>query len=263
MSKKSLVRRAIVTPDKHFPLAHMPSIKVLCKAIEIVKPDIYIDLGDVGEWHGCSHWQWKKRKRPPLEYQLPFIDKDVKDVNDGMDIIDESLDKANTKEKHMIEGNHDDWMNRFVEENPYLTQYKFADIVNLKERGYKYHSSSLPPEKYLKIGKLSFYHGHHFASIHHARNHLTKLGGNIMYGHHHDIQQSSVTHMDGAKSAWSIGCLKDMASEKNAWLGGRPINWSHAFSIVDFLENGYFTVHVIQIINGKTSLWGEVIDGNN
>jgi hypothetical protein len=23
-----------------------------------------------------------------------------------------------------------------------------------------------------------------------------------------------------------------------------------------------FTVHIIQIINGKTSLWGEIIDGN-
>ena len=79
--KKSPVRRAIVTPDKHFPLADMPSIKVLCKTIEIVKPDIYIDLGDVGEWSGCSHWQWSKKKRPPLEYQLPFIDQDVVDVN--------------------------------------------------------------------------------------------------------------------------------------------------------------------------------------
>ena len=83
-----------------------------------------------------------------------------------------------------------------------------------------------------------------------------------MYGHHHDIQQSSITHMDGQKSAWSIGCLKDMSSEKNNWLGHRQHNWSHAFSIVDVYEKGFFTVHVIQIINGKTSLWGEVIDGN-
>ena len=106
--KKGVVRRAIVTPDKHFPLAAIPAIKVVCKAIEIVKPDIYIDLGDVGEWHGCSHWQWKKKKRPPLEYQLPFIEQDIIDVNKGMDIIDEALDKAKCKEKHMIEGNHDD-----------------------------------------------------------------------------------------------------------------------------------------------------------
>lgn len=257
MPKKTPVRRAIVTPDKHFPLADMPAINVLCKTIEIVKPDIYIDLGDVGEWHGCSHWQWKKKKRPPVEYQLPFIEKDIVDVNSGMDIIDESLDKANCKEKYITEGNHDDWMNRFTEEHPYLN-YEFKNVVKLDERGYIFY----PIGKYLKVGKLFFYHGHHFGSINHTRNHLVKLGSNIMYGHHHDLQQSSLTHMDGVKSAWSIGCLKDMGDEKNSWLGNRKHNWSHAFSIVDFFENGYFTVHVIQIINGRTSLWGNVIDGN-
>ena len=78
---KGVVTRVIVTPDKHFPLADKKAISCLTQSIEIVRPDIYIDLGDVGEWHGCSHWQWRKKKRPPLEYQTPFIDKDIKDVN--------------------------------------------------------------------------------------------------------------------------------------------------------------------------------------
>ena len=115
--------------------------------------------------------------------------------------------------------------------------------------------------KYLKIGKLHFYHGHHFSGMHHTRNHLIRLGANVMYGHHHDIQQTSVTHIDGVKSAWSIGCLKNMSDEENSWLGGRKINWSHAFAIVDFFTKGHFTVHVIQIIDGRTSLWGELING--
>ena len=85
----------------------------------------------------------------------------------------------------------------------------------------------------------------------------------ILYGHHHDLQQASITHMDGVKSAWSIGCLKDMSDEGNSFLGNRKHNWSHAFSIVDFFEKGYFTVHVIQIIKGKTSLGGEILDGNS
>ena len=229
----------------------------MCKSIEIVKPDIYVDVGDVGEWEGASHWQWRKKKRPPLEYQTPFIDQDIKGVNKGMDQIDESLDKANCKEKHMIEGNHDDWMNRFVDEHPYLEGYRFKECVKLEERGYHYH----PVGKYYKIGKLAMYHGNHFAGINHTRNHLMRLGTNIMYGHHHDIQQSSVTHLDGVKSAWSIGCLKDMSADKNNFLQYRMHNWSHAFAIVDFYDKGFFTVHVIQIINGKTSLWGELIKG--
>ena len=255
---KTPVRRTIVTPDKHFPTADDAAIKCVTQAIEIIKPDMYIDLGDVGEWHGASHWQWRKKKRPPLEYQLPFINQDITDVNERMDRIDEALDKAGCKKKHMLEGNHDDWMNRFVEEHPYLPGLKFKDAVKLKERGYKYHKCG----DYLKIGKLAFYHGHHFAGVHHTRNHLLRLGANVMYGHHHDIQQTSVTHLDGQKSAWSIGCLKDMSKDENAWLGGRKHNWSHAFAVVDFYNKGLFTVHVVQIINGKTALWGELIDGN-
>ena len=259
MAKKSkgVIKRAVVTPDKHFPLADMAAINCLKQAIEIVKPDIYIDLGDVGEWHGASHWQWKRKKRPPLEYQLPFIDQDILEVNAGMDWIDESLDKVNCKKKYMIEGNHDDWMNKFVDEHPFLKGYRFKECVKLKERGYKYH----PAGKFLKVGNLHFYHGHHFAGTHHARNHLMRLGANVMYGHHHDLQQASVTHMDGVKSAWSIGCLKDMTEEQNDWLGGRKINWSHAFAIVDFFDKGNFSVNIVQIVNGKASLWGELIKG--
>ena len=150
------VKRAIVTPDKHFPFEDKKAIKVLCKAIELVKPDIYIDLGDTGEWESVSHWQWKKKKRPPLEYQLPFVHKEIKAVNKGMDIIDRSLDKAGTKERHFCEGNHEDWLNRFVEENPYLAKEMLVEhALKLKERGYKYHRIG----KMLKIGKIHFYHG--------------------------------------------------------------------------------------------------------
>ena len=70
--------------------------------------------------------------------------------------------------------------------------------------------------------------------------------------------------MDGPKSAWSLGCLKDMSSEKNAWLGGRQHKWAHAFAIVDFYgEHGEFTVNVVQIIDGRASIWGTLLDGND
>ena len=32
--------------------------------------------------------------------------------------------------------------------------------------------------------------------------------------------------------------------------------------MLNFYAKGLFTVHIIQIINGKTSLWGELIDGD-
>ena len=248
----------IVTPDKHFPLHDKKAISVVCKAIKSIKPDGYIDLGDSGEWASASHWQWKRKNKPPLEYYLPEIIQEIEEVNKGMDLIDEALDKANVKEKHFITGNHDQWLEYFVDEYPYLDQYGLNKALKLEDRGYEVQ----PLGKLLEIGDMSYYHGHNYSGMNHASNHCRQYKQNIMYGHHHDVQQSSITHMDGQKSAWSIGCLKDMSDKENQWLGYRKTNWSHAFSIVDFFENGYFTVHVIQIIKGRTSLWGEIIDGN-
>ena len=51
-------KRVIVTPDKHFPLHDKKAISVVCKAIELVKPDAYIDLGDTGEWSFFSSHHW-------------------------------------------------------------------------------------------------------------------------------------------------------------------------------------------------------------
>ena len=256
--EKGSVKRLIATPDKHFPLEDKPAIKALCKAIEMVKPSAYVDLGDVGEWSGFSHWKWKRKKAPPLEFLIKDFDKDVKAVNKGLDQIDEALDKVNCKEKYITEGNHDDWCNLAVQKYPYIPQYKFSKSVKLKERGYKY----IPFGKHLKIGKLYYYHGHQYGGQYHAANHIRKMACNVIYGHHHDLQQHSATHVDGPKSAWSIGCLKDMSNEKNAWLANRRVNWAHAFAIIDYYDRGRFTVNVVSIIEGKCSIWGHLIDGN-
>ncbi len=256
---KGVLKRAVCTPDKHAPIHDRAAVNVVKKAIEIIKPDIYIDLGDLGEWGSVSHHQWKRKKQPPLEYIMTRIEKDVEGVNKFLDSIDEAREKANCKEKYLTGGNHDEWCNMFVETHPYLPQYKFEISTNLKERGYKYYPATLPPEKWLKIGKLHFYHGHHKRGMHHAKAHLA-LGASVMYGHHHGLQQASVTHIDGPTSAWSLGCLKDIEADED-WLSGRLTNWNHSFAIIDFFSNGDYKVEVVEIIKGRTSLWGELIEG--
>ena len=255
--KKGVLKRAIVTPDKHVPIHDKKACNVVLKAIEIVKPDIYVDLSDLGEWASVSHWQWKRKKKPPVEYIIPRVEKDIADVNKWLDIVDEKLDKVGCKKRHMCAGNHEEWLDNFVNEYPYLKQYKTKTALKFDERGWIYHE----PGEYLKIGKLYYYHGHHFGGQYHTANHLRKLGCNVIYGHHHSMQQDSISHMDGPKSAWSLGCLKSMSDKKNKWLGGRKHKWAHAFAVVDYYDKGHFAVHPIQIIDGKASLWGELIRG--
>jgi len=87
MAKKSKLKRAIVFPDVHFPLHDTKALSCALQAIKIVKPEIYVNIGDVGEWHHFSPWKYKGKKLPDLEYQIPFLDQDIRDVNAGLDMI--------------------------------------------------------------------------------------------------------------------------------------------------------------------------------
>ena len=60
--------RAIVIPDVHVPLHDQRAINCVFKAIDLVKPDRVILMGDIGEWGSVSPWKYKAKKRPPLEF---------------------------------------------------------------------------------------------------------------------------------------------------------------------------------------------------
>ena len=253
-----IAKRVIVTHDKHFPLHDKKAINVVCKAIEFIKPDAYIDLGDTGEWELFSRHHWKNKEKPPLEVLIPMLDKEVKSVNDGMDIIDKALDSVGCKERYFIQGNHELWLDEFVTKHPYLPEYMTENALKLKERGYEYWEY-ISDDK-LKIGKLNFTHGD-FAQIHHAKKHLAAYKENIMYGHTHDLQRFTETGLGGTQSSWSMGCLKDTKAKKNKFLRGNLNNWNHAFAIVDIFNNDDFKVEVVEIIRGRTTVWGKYIEG--
>ena len=89
-----VVDRAIVTPDKHFPIHDQKAINVVCKAIEIVKPSIYIDLGDTGEWEHFSTHYWKGRCAKPMEDLIPLLNK----IDGALEIL-KSLQSEKESEK--------------------------------------------------------------------------------------------------------------------------------------------------------------------
>ena len=251
------MKRAVVFPDQHYPIHDVKAMNVAHQVLEKVKPDIFINLGDVGEWESVSSHKYKKKKRPPLEFILPNVEQEVEYVNKELDKVDAILDKVGCKERHICQGNHDEWLDKFVEENPYLDHLTFRKACYWDKRGFKFKKYN----EVLTIGKLSFIHGAYTGPTH-AKKHLESYGTNLLYGHVHDLQRHSMTRLkDGAISAWSLGCLKDMRAEKNTWLRGRLHNWNHAVAIIDFFDNGNFAVQIVEIVKGKTVLNGKEIVG--
>ncbi len=261
------VKTAIITPDKHVPYHDRDAWNCMLKAVDIVKPDIYVDIGDFGESSSVSHWQHAIRKEKlPLDLIVEEMDVEVNMLNKYMDEVDRSLDKIKCKERIYIQGNHDRWWNDLVEKHPVLGKmvhkygigYYWEEIINLQKRGYKYY----PYGERCLIGKLYVLHGDLYGGQYQCANHLRKIGVNCMIGHWHTIQQYSVTHFDGEKSCWCIGTLKSFKYKMaNEFTKGRPKNWGHGFAIVYFFNNGLFTVNQVRIINGQCVVHGKYIDG--
>ena len=73
-----LKQRGIIVPDQHYPLHDKAAVNCVVKAIRKIKPDVFVNLGDVGEWESVSAWKYKDKKLPPLEFQLPIVNEDMR-----------------------------------------------------------------------------------------------------------------------------------------------------------------------------------------
>ena len=217
--------KVVVFPDIHFPNEDKKAFSCALNVIKAVEPTAFLLIGDFADGESVSHWQWSKKKRPPTEYQLPSIYKEIEDVNSGLDKIDNVLEEVGCNKKILAQGNHELWFDNFVTENPYLPEIGSRKAFKIDERGYEWH----PYGEVFKVlgSKLYAYHGGHYMGIAHARTH-----------------------------ALHLGCLTDMSK---SYLKGRPTNWSHNVAVLDIFTNNNFNLVVLDIVNGTTSYGGDVI----
>jgi hypothetical protein len=261
----------LVMPDTHWASADCteggvdPQVEsCILQAIEIVKPDIFVHIGDAGEWNPVSRWNWARRKRPPVEYTVKELVPEIEAVNAGLDRIDKAMAKSGKKvRKIMIEGNHEVWLDNMITEFPaYATAenphgkpgWSPDKLMRLRERGWSYE----PYGHIFHVGRLGMYHGGHWATKNHADRHLAELSGSIMYAHTHDQQTAKKATLWDPIGAWSIGCACLL---NKPFLKGKPTRWSHNFAIVHFREGGTFNVEIIEVFNGRCYVYGKELVG--
>ena len=188
------------------------------------------------------------------KFNSAAIKKEIAEVNKFLD----SFPKV--KKVTVLQGNHDEWLDRFVEEQgcDEFNGYKFENAIRIKERGWNY----LEYGELYQMGKLYAYHGGHYTTKHHCKAHLQALGVNLIYAHMHDCQMHSISQADGTKAAWCLGCLKKLDGKSNKFLKNRKVNWVHSVGIIDFWNNGEFNLHQVNVVNGKAWVWGKEIKGS-
>jgi predicted phosphodiesterase len=208
------------------------------------QPDVIVLGGDFLHMASLSHWDLSKRG---LVEGRRYAE-DVALANRELD----DLQNANPSAVyHFLEGNHEAWCRRYVEQYPELTGHMgLVRDLSLEERGIQW----LPENDVLKVGKMRYLHGWYF-NAYHAKKTALQLGASCMYGHVHKPQVHTVEQRcRGQIQGISVGCLCGLNPR---YRRGQPTNWLNGFGFVEYRESGEFQANVIGIVNGKMTFAGE------
>lgn len=233
-------------PDVHLEGTEEPSDawKVTKKFLLCTQPNEIILGGDFMEMSCLSHWLAKKR-------MLLEGKRYRKDVDLANREIDDLMKRCPDAKITYLEGNHEDWLLRYLESHPEMEDMiDLQEDLFLEERGIEWVKFN----DVYTVGHLNYIHGWYW-NQYHARKHLNRMGGNVMYGHVHHYQVESLRMRAKADiySAIACGCLCDL---NPAWKRNRPNDWMHGFGFVEYREDGKFQPHHLCIVDGEISFGG-------
>lgn len=245
----------VVYGDAHAPEHDPRAVRVMCKVIDIVRPNVLIDIGDAGEMASINGWN---RSRPRLKENERLV-KDLKAMYGLSDVI-ASHTKRGCKKIKMI-GNHEHWVETYLDYHPELEGLEGINIPDTYEgMGW----TVVPWGEFHQEGKLHFHHGDRkgYQTKWHSGQ-WAMMGRSVVYGHRHDVQTfTQETLQSGGRTdkhrAWSIGCMRKLAPD---WMHNRKNNWQQGFGIFYVRSNGMFSFYPVDITNG-TAIWnGKMIKG--
>lgn len=207
-----MIETTVIIPDTHVPYEDKRALQIVFKALDLLRPDRLIILGDFFDF-----------------YQVSFHDKDPSRgktrLSDDIDYGKERLRQLRgyVREAHFIEGNHENRLTRYIFK--YATEV--ADIGNLhvphvlglKDLGYHF----TPYRQHLSIGKMNFTHDTGDAGQYaHYRSQAT-FEGNVVIGHTHRMGYSVVGNALG----------KPHVSAMFGWLGDyEQIDYEHRIKVL-------------------------------
>lgn len=235
--------------DPHFPYEDRKSFDAVLKYIDETKPQVFIFGGDIVDLDIVSN----KAKRREIEGKR--LAKDFMYARTRMAEIAQAIPDATL---FALEGNHDERMERYIDDNPELEGImEVPRMLGMDEPDCPWvWIPSWRKGDILQIGKAHFIHGYSQAD-HHAKKTVSDYGVNIFYGDMHDIQRYSKIMQgdDSTIMAQSCGCLcrYDMP-----YLLGKPTRWQRGFLDIYWRPNGQFWHNVIPIFNNEFVANGKV-----
>jgi len=242
-------RKLMAFGDIHYPQQNQLAVDITLAAMEYVKPDVVVILGDTLD---CGQFS----AHPPTWGALETkYEHDLAQANAMLDRVQASCGRL-----VVIEGNHehrlDRWAAKTAEGRGAYSM--LSPRLNLS-RGRKdfsyipYGSVSGKYPHYKVNSRLVAVHGWSYAK-HATKNHLSlSQGMSVIHGHTHRADASiiqSVWKKSAAIQARSAGCL---CKQVPMYGTGSPVEWVNGF-ILGYLGQHDDTLYTIPITNGRCIL---------
>jgi hypothetical protein len=255
MVKKSQAGLWVVDFDKHSPHVDWPTHNAM---MDFVKrgPKLkgFIFGGDQNSNDEISHHNKSKILfRSPGSYarNTELFKTKILDPLEG------ALPKGAIKV--WIEGNHDDWENQLVQENPELLgTVERRILLDLDRRGWHFVRTG----HIFSLGKLKVIHGETLtglgnqAAANHAIRAVLAYGSSVLYGHIHAPQSASRIAPFGQKDKHMGWCSPITGATNPNYLRNKPTAWVNGFTIVEVRDDGTFQVYPVVVTRGRFSFAG-------
>jgi hypothetical protein len=226
----------------HDPKAH----EVMLQIAADFRPTEIIMGGDGLDCGAASHWN---RGKPRLTEGLRL----EKDAQSYADTVLTPLAKTHPKSRRRyIKGNHECWVDQFVDENPSIEGLVSVDkMLGLQDGGW----APQPQGSVINVGKLFFMHGDTLrGGVHPAKYAVETYSRSICFGHFHTPQSyTKVSALDATDvhTGRGVGCL----CRKNPRYGrGAPNRWAQGFLLFEVAEDGSFQAYDVNVTAGK-AVW--------
>lgn len=238
--------RWIVLPDTQIPYHDKRTLKALEEYIKDVQlsddPFVgWLQMGDFLDFDEMSRWN--------VGYESSIKGTLAKSYRAGNEFLDrhQELMALGGKPYEMVilQGNHDFRVKDFGRKEPRLAEIvDYAYNLRLKERGIKFVKCWETKKPFVK-GKAMFIHGKYLTQTH-AKKTVESYGGNVYYGHTHDVQEHPKLLFGKDKTivGKSLGCL---CIYQMPYVGADPTNWQQAFAEFLFFPDGFFQENTTKI----------------
>lgn len=213
-----MIETALILPDTHTPYEDKRKLSIFFKALDLIRPDMLIVLGDFFDFYQVSAHDKDPSRRTTM----------MEDVEYGKERLRQMRKYA--KRAYFIEGNHENRLTRYLWRNaPELVsvgELHVPYILGMKELDYHFTGY----KQFLQIGKMNFTHDTGDAGAYAHFKSQAAFEGNVVIGHTHRMGYTVVGNARG----------KPHVAAMFGWMGDvEQIDYEHRIKVLRNSVHGF------------------------